>query len=334
MKQRWSLAVPLTGVLLAASLTCAQAAIHLNLETPPSTGGNNSGIQLVRGWTFADNGNPVTVKARIDGVTTSVEIDCCGPRGDVQGTVAGAPLNTGFSAVINYGDLLAGPHMVGVEVSATGEATVVSDHKVVVIRPGNVSLVTTFDLSSAACSVGPQANDILITGAKVGGSSGTPVTTNMTVAYQLPAQALAITEASGGPALTFFKATLNQSQEVPTPTPTTATGTAVFTLNANNSLTCSLVTTNLTGGLAAHIHQADPGVAGDIIIPLDGGPTTWSCPSTVLTADQLTALKTGGLYVNAHTTANQPGEIRGQIVVAGSGSSTPSTPSTPGGGGY
>lgn len=331
MKQRWSLTAPLTGVLLAASLTCAQATITVSLETPPSPGGNVSGIQLIRGWTFATNGSPVTVKLRIDGVTTSTEIECCGPRKDVQGTVTGAPLETGFALAANYGELQpAGPHTVGVEVSATGETTVVSDHTVVVVRPGNVSLVTTFDLSSAACSIAPQANDILITGAKVGGSSGTPVTTNMAVAYQLPAQALVITEASGGPALTSFKANLNQSQEVPTPTPTTATGTAVFSLNADNSLTCSLVTTNLTGGIAAHIHQGDPGVAGPIIIPLTGGPTTWTCPSTVLTADQLTALRTGGLYVNAHTTANSTGEIRGQIVAAGSGSSAGGTS----GGGY
>ena len=63
-RYRW---VPLSAALFAFSLTSAYAAIHINLETPPA-GLSASGIGLVRGWAFADNGNPVTVTLRLDGL--------------------------------------------------------------------------------------------------------------------------------------------------------------------------------------------------------------------------------------------------------------------------
>jgi CHRD domain-containing protein len=320
MMQRWYWGVPLSAALFACSLTSAYAAIHLNLETPPA-GLAASGIGLVRGWAFADNGNPVTVTLRLDGLPLSgFSVDCCSARQDVQTSVSGAPLDTGFGATVNYGDVTAGPHTIGVAVSATGETSQVIDHAVVVARPGNVPLVGTFDLSSATCTVEQPQNDILINNVKVSASGGTPLVTTVREQYQTSTQAFVITDASGGPALTNFKANLNGSQEVPTPTSLTCTGTGSLVLNpSDNSITCSLTFSNLTGSaIAAHIHQDPPGAAGPIIIPLAlgaGGTSPATCPApTTLTADQLTALRQGNLYFNVHTNANQAGECRGQIV--------------------
>jgi hypothetical protein len=323
MKQRWYRWVPISAALFAFSLTSASAAIRLNLEAP-AAGSSVSGVALIRGWAFAENGNPVTVTLLLDGLPiTDPSVACCSARQDVQNDQSGAPPNTGFGATVNYGELSAGPHMIGVQVTASGETTQVVNRAVVVVRPGNVSLVDTFDLSGATCAI-EQPNTIVLNNVNVGASGGSPTLTNVRAQYQTEAQALVITEASGGPALTNFKANLNVSQEVPTPTtPSTCTGTGTLTLNADNSITCSVTFSNLTGpAIAAHIHQDPPGVArpNNIIIGLTPGAngtspaTCATTPPPTLTADQLTALRQGNLYFNVHTNANQSGECRGQIV--------------------
>lgn len=108
-----------------------------------------------------------------------------------------------------------------------------------------------------------------------------------------------------------YVATLDGAQETP-PVATAATGTATFTLNGNDTLTYNLTTSGLSG-TGAHIHTGAPGVSGAILIPLAGGPTTWSGTTAPLTPVQITLLKRSGLYVNVHTVANPNGEIRGQI---------------------
>jgi hypothetical protein len=73
------------------------------------------------------------------------------------------------------------------------------------------------------------------------------------------------------------------------------------------------MTSNVTG---IHVHDA---ATGGIVVPLTGGTGgtsgTAAIPAgTVLTADQLTVLISGGLYFNVHTVNNAAGEIRGNIV--------------------
>jgi mono/diheme cytochrome c family protein len=112
---------------------------------------------------------------------------------------------------------------------------------------------------------------------------------------------------------------MNGAQEVPA-VATPGAGAAVLTVNLNTgSISGSLTFTGLTSNAtAAHIHQGSAGVNGPVIVPLAGGAGAtagiWSVPAgTFLTAAQLTALKTNGLYVNIHTVNNPAGEIRGQI---------------------
>ena len=95
----------------------------------------------------------------------------------------------------------------------------------------------------------------------------------------------------------------------------TAAGAATFSVDpATMVLTGTVTTTGITG-VAAHIHQGAPGVAGPIIIPLSGGPGgVWTVPAnTVLTSAQYAALQANGYYVNVHSAAFTGGEIRGQI---------------------
>ena len=314
MKNGWFWAITLCTCLFSVSAT--QADIVVNLEEP-AAGQTGVGLSTIRGFAYDTDGADVTIKPRFDGVTFDTVLSCCDLRQDVT-----ADSDSGFNASINYGTLFAtpGPHLVGVEVSASdGDDTVVVDHVVVVLRPGNASFVTNFDLSAASCSI--QGNQVVITGAMLTPTGGTPVSTNLTAAYATNSQSLVFTAASGAPTPTNFTANLNGSQEVPPPTSLTGTGTGTLVLDAsNNTITsCSMTFSNLTGpAVAAHIHLAPPGEAGPIIVPLTlgaGGTSPATCTAgTALTADQVTALLQGNLYFNVHTSANPTGEARGQIV--------------------
>jgi hypothetical protein len=115
-----------------------------------------------------------------------------------------------------------------------------------------------------------------------------------------------------------FQASLTGSQEVP-PTPSLGTGTATLQFNdATNQLTLSGSYTGLIGTVtASHIHIAPVGVNGPIIITLTntGGTSGTLSGAGVLTAPQVTALFSNGLYVNVHTTSFGGGEIRGVITL-------------------
>jgi hypothetical protein len=68
-------------------------------------------------------------------------------------------------------------------------------------------------------------------------------------------------------------------------------------------------------GTAAHIHIGAAGKNGGVVVPLTKtGDGVWSVPAGAkLDADQLKAYQAGELYVNVHSEANKPGEIRGQL---------------------
>jgi hypothetical protein len=316
MKNRWFWG--LTFCVGLFSVSPARAEIVANLEEPASSQ-TGVGLSTIRGFAYDTGGKEVTIRPRFDGVTFDTVLSCCDLRQDVT-----AEPDSGFNSSINYGTLFTtpGPHLVGVEVSSSdGDDTVVVDHAVVVLHPGNASFVTNFDLSAASCSI--QGNQVVITGAALTSTGGTPVTTNLTAAYATNSQSLVFTAASGAPTPTNFTANLNGSQEVPPPTSLTGIGTGALVLNTtNNTITsCSVTFSNLTGpAVAAHIHLAPPGVAGPIIVPLTlgaGGTSPATCTAgTALTADQVTALLQGNLYFNVHTSANMAGEGRGQIVAA------------------
>jgi hypothetical protein len=121
-----------------------------------------------------------------------------------------------------------------------------------------------------------------------------------------------------------FAATLAASNEVP-PNPSAATGSATFTVEAT-TITFELRVNGINAVTMAHIHSGAAGANGPIRVPLFTGPTTGAVNGTLATgtitaADVqgitfdvlLTELRTGTAYVNVHTTALPPGEIRGQV---------------------
>lgn len=113
-----------------------------------------------------------------------------------------------------------------------------------------------------------------------------------------------------------FTATLDGIQEVPS-NATTATGASAAKYNMTTKVLTVTTTHTLTAPTAGHIHRGGAGIAGPVIFPF----TTLTSPivftSTALTAAQEDSLLTNQYYVNLHTTAFPGGEIRGQLLKAG-----------------
>src|SRR3984885_2813887 len=109
------------------------------------------------------------------------------------------------------------------------------------------------------------------------------------------------------------KVHLTGAEETP-PVTTTASGSGTITIAADKSVSGTVKTTGIDGTVA-HIHVGAPGMAGPPIITLTkGADGTWSVPAgSKLTDDQFASCKAGNLYVNVHSAAHAPGEIRAQL---------------------
>jgi subtilisin family serine protease len=116
---------------------------------------------------------------------------------------------------------------------------------------------------------------------------------------------------------------LTGAQEVPS-VATSGTGSAVLTFNLRTGMLSGTVTFDNLGSVAtaADINQSFAGTNGSVIVALAGGAGgtsgTWTVPlGATLTAGQLNALRSNGLYVNIHSASNPGGELRGQIIFPG-----------------
>jgi hypothetical protein len=141
------------------------------------------------------------------------------------------------------------------------------------------------------------------------------------------------------PSATSFTATLSGTNEVP-PVTTPATGSATLTVSGAQ-ITYTVNVTNLQNAVVAHIHVAPAGENGPVRLNLCGtgapepectsgtgvlatGTNGTTVGSPAISFDSLlSAMRTGGAYVNVHTNAagctpgaagcNPGGEIRGQV---------------------
>jgi CHRD domain len=110
-----------------------------------------------------------------------------------------------------------------------------------------------------------------------------------------------------------MKVNLTGAEETP-PVTTSASGTGTISIAADKSVSGTIKTSGIDGTVA-HIHVGAPGQSGPPIITLDkSADDTWSVPpGSKLTDEQYASLKAGKLYVNVHSAAHKPGEIRAQL---------------------
>lgn len=129
-----------------------------------------------------------------------------------------------------------------------------------------------------------------------------------------------------------FRAHLSAGEEVADPpVQSHATGQATFKLNkAGDALGYRLNVANIENVTAAHIHLAEAGANGPVVVGLYEGPAPGRTQGrlargTITDADLkgplagqtlddlLEAMEAGDAYVNVHTSQYPGGEIRGQI---------------------
>lgn len=110
---------------------------------------------------------------------------------------------------------------------------------------------------------------------------------------------------------------LSGAQEVPAVS-TEAYGQGYMLFDTSNSEATLNVWAWDVAATAAHIHHAEAGINGDVIVGLEASADTeglWQLPSgTMLGSDEVAALGMANLYVNVHSEAHPGGEIRGQIL--------------------
>jgi len=105
---------------------------------------------------------------------------------------------------------------------------------------------------------------------------------------------------------------LSPAEEVP-PASSSASGSGSIRVAEDGSVSGSVSTTGVQGTMA-HIHQGAKGANGPVIVPLTKSGDTYSVPAGAkLNAAQMSALKSGGLYVNVHSDKYKGGEVRGQL---------------------
>jgi hypothetical protein len=135
-----------------------------------------------------------------------------------------------------------------------------------------------------------------------------------------------------------FAAHLSGGNEIPA-VDSQGQGQAIFKLNKEgDAMSFKLIAANIEGVTQAHIHCGAADVNGPVVVFLFGfdpdgvdpngvlssgtiteadviaRPDSAACPGGIANFDELVAkMRSGDAYVNVHTLANPPGEIRGQI---------------------
>ena len=116
-----------------------------------------------------------------------------------------------------------------------------------------------------------------------------------------------------------FTAQLSGANESPA-VKTDGTGMGNVTLDtASRKLDWEVTFWGLSGpATAAHFHgPAESAKNAGVVVPIaKGGDPTPFKGSATLTPEQMADLMAGRWYINVHTQANPPGEIRGQVTKA------------------
>ena len=114
-------------------------------------------------------------------------------------------------------------------------------------------------------------------------------------------------------------ATMVAGDETPTPKGEVASARGSFTgtltkTESGTVLNWQLSFGSLTGdAIAAHIHIADRGTAGPVVVPLCSPCTSGATGTASVNATVLEAIQNDRAYVNVHTKTNPAGEVRGQV---------------------
>lgn len=250
--------------------------------------------------------------------------------GSGGGTAGGAGGGTGGgAATAGYVATLTGAREVPPTTStATGTATMTLDstettitwnitHTVTAPTGGHIHTGFAYESGNVAISLGtvltsPITGSAAITAAQVADLKAGKLYVNLHTAGnpngELRGQLLK-------PSEKLYRATMTGAEEVP-PVTSSGTGALQVVLSSDSTkVNCHGFWNGIASVSAAHVHQADAGVAGPVAFPLTIDSTTGSlsCADQAVTAPQVSALNAGGMYSNVHSAAHTDGEVRGQL---------------------
>lgn len=105
---------------------------------------------------------------------------------------------------------------------------------------------------------------------------------------------------------------LSGAQEVP-PNNSPGKGSGEISVMPDGMVSGSITVSGMTP-TAAHIHDGASGANGPVIIKLDRTDKGFAVPAGAkFSGEQLARFKAGNTYINVHSEAFPPGEIRGQL---------------------
>ena len=111
--------------------------------------------------------------------------------------------------------------------------------------------------------------------------------------------------------------TLTGEQEVPVPGDPDGIGFATVTVNPGQGVLCyELSVRNIAPATAAHIHEAPPGVAGPVVVPLSEVPSddfSSGCEQVGRDLAKEILKNPADYYVNVHNAEFPGGALRGQL---------------------
>ena len=132
---------------------------------------------------------------------------------------------------------------------------------------------------------------------------------------------------------TVLEADLAGDEEVP-PGDTDGSGTATITVDPQAGTLCWDITVeNIEPATASHIHIGGPGVAGDVVVPLDVDGFEGSSEGCIEPMEDAQVLQDivddpAGYYVNVHTDDFPGGAVRGQLAAAAAAPTASAAPNT------
>ena len=115
-----------------------------------------SGVGVIHGWAFPTDESATIREIRllIDGSLRDM-ISCCSKRPDVFAHFRGGDgghineVNSGWGTFVNYGELTAGSHRIGVRIEDSAGNSTVIERNITVVRLGGFEFVDRLDLSRA-----------------------------------------------------------------------------------------------------------------------------------------------------------------------------------------
>jgi hypothetical protein len=117
------------------------------------------------------------------------------------------------------------------------------------------------------------------------------------------------------PPVTVLQTELTGEEEVPGPGDPDGSGSATIILIRPNTICYTLTAENIAPATAAHIHEGERGVAGDVVVPLN--PPTYGASGGCTQADPelVSDIQENpeNYYVNVHNAEYPNGAIRGQL---------------------